>query len=346
LLVYFLGTPLTQAFIGSLGANGYLSATSAFYTSTMTFLDWIYSSLPSAQILIIMMTGFDDAIFGYQPAANSVAAGVMFGLSWLLFNRCTRNLVPVAPARKLIFRRSGGVKRLAIWRPWPHHLALMWKDFHFVSGGLVVLIAKFIAYGVLLFAGAYLIRSMNPWQAMDVDFWGSYMMIVTLIILMAEIPLHVGRLFHEEIKWKTLSSLALLPMSTASMIYSKLFGSMVAIVPALWFMWVGMCLYPDGLLDFLEKLVEETGGWYSVFAYFFFVHMVAFFSLIAKWGAVPLSMGIMILIFMMTVMFAMIFEEIGGDGEAALVFMTLFFVAASIGLHVGTGLRFRAVAAQ
>ena len=122
LLLYFLGTPLARFFVQNLGTEGYLNTASTFYTSTMTFFDWILASSPTAQLPIIMGTGFSDRIFGYQPTTNSVAACVLFGLSWLLFNRCTRNLVPVAPVRKLIFRRSTGVKRFAIWRPGPHQL--------------------------------------------------------------------------------------------------------------------------------------------------------------------------------------------------------------------------------
>ena len=91
------------------------------------------------------------------------------------FSRCSatscarRRLFCMRPSRLFEpFRRQNGEscdiiadRRLPLWRPaffrrfrpgraWSNRRALTWKDYHFLTGGNVIMLAKFAAYGEMV----------------------------------------------------------------------------------------------------------------------------------------------------------------------------------------------------
>ena len=102
-----------------------------------------------------------------------------------------------------------------------------------------------------------------------------------------EASLCSGRVFNSEIKWKTLSAVMMLPVSTASVAWSKVAGCALRAGPR-------HVLFPDRLSDCPQRFsglgtaLTSSGWWLAIFIQRF-LHLSAFLSLIVKWGALPLA---------------------------------------------------------
>lgn len=95
----------------------------------------------------ITVTGFNAAIFGGQFWSNVLSGLVCFALAWALFDVATGERRLFVSGR-IVPRRDARFGRFAPDRPWTVS-PIAWKDFHFLHGGRLVMLAKFLLYALV-----------------------------------------------------------------------------------------------------------------------------------------------------------------------------------------------------
>ena len=165
-----------------------------------------------------------------------------------------------------------------------------------------------------------------------------------------ELAFMAGGIFQHERKWKTLSSLAMLPISTRKLAYQKIRGCLAALIPVTLYFTVGLICVGDDLFDIFSDLLEgRNSSWEIVLAFFYvlssiilFLHIVVWLSLYLKRGALPVAIGADIVLHMFVgIVLAAITE-----GKPALVTLTVASLIASLVLHVKIGTRIDELAAE
>jgi ABC-type transport system involved in cytochrome c biogenesis permease component len=229
---------------------------------------------------------------------------------------------------------------------------ISWKDFTFISGGRFGLLLKFAIVAFLLALCNVLALESGNGTVLTKQFEGRVLIWVSLPATAIFLALDASRLFREEIRDKTLSSLVLLPISLPELAYRKVAGALAGTLPLLAGVVLGVLLTPDDLGDLLNELLREpiVFGVFTVaiLQFVLFLHLIAFLSLIIKRGALPLAVAIQYLggSFFMT--FLGIFFSTGGSGgPGGICFFTgMISVVLTIILHRGIGLRLARAAAE
>ena len=261
-------------------------------------LTWLGSTSAYTRISAILGTGFTEPVFSRQVVTNSLFGLGFLLLGWALFEVCTRNEKPAAEARGLLFKRIGGGGAIGSGRAWG--AALTWKDFHFVGGGKILFLLKILIYAGIMMAMVYTTRRWN--QGMKLEEFGQLCMSIGTFALVIETAIQASRVFYTETKWKTLSSIVLLPKSIGEIAYAKIAGAMIMLIPAAGLLLLGIVCAPESFGEFLEDVLAEPGFWYFVSQVVLAIHLTALFSLYLKWGALPITVacvwgGNMLLIF-------------------------------------------------
>jgi hypothetical protein len=161
-----------------------------------------------------------------------------------------------------------------------------------------------------------------------------------------------GGIFRQERRWKTLSTLAMLPMSTRRMAYQKLLGCIPALIPAAFYFGLGLlCVLDEILKGVADNWLHGSRSYYDdlffVFCYVFsqgilFLHLVVWLSLYLKRGALPMAIAIHFVVHMfLGLVMAAVVRDSGG-----LVIMAVLSIVASIVLHVKIGARLEELAAE
>ena len=143
---------------------------------------------------------------------------MFFLLAWLTFDLFNRNETAASPARPASLFPA--LRKRRSRRAWAQ--ALVWKDFNFIAFGMMPLVIKLVLYGAVSGLVVYMVhrdRRNSLWRGDEV---GGTMMSIFLLIGILELALHAGRIFREEVKWRTLSDLMALPMPVAKIAYLSL----------------------------------------------------------------------------------------------------------------------------
>jgi ABC-type transport system involved in multi-copper enzyme maturation permease subunit len=326
---------MTGLILGYFFLPGILTALMAKFSigdSTLkTAVERLYDSSIIGRLGVILTTGFAESPFSFQVLSNLAAAAGWFVLSWAAFDLLTRERDVSAPYRGLPTGRRGPFALLRPSRTWGN--ALMWKDFHFVTGGVPWMTAKLIVYGliVLLIAVAMLQSSNGPFR------WDEFSQMVVgsmLAAMGAETSLYAARIFHDEVKWKTLSGVLMLPTSVGRIGWAKAGGCLLALGPAAMYLVAGAATSFETLMNLGVGLVSPS-VWSVVLVFVVFLHVTALLSLYVKWGALPLAMAIMFIgnclssVFTLPLMLLM-----GGFGAGAEI-LALPIIAVLVGIIVG-----------
>ncbi|MCG8587465.1 MAG: hypothetical protein MI757_22385, partial [Pirellulales bacterium] len=184
--------------------------------------------------------------------------------------------------------------------------------------------------------------SLNSFSRWSREHVGGAIIGTMIVAILAELALMAGRVARVETRWNTLPLLTMLPISTAQMFWSKVSGCMISIVPACFYLFVGIAIYPEGVGEFPEDALDEPGFYYVVLQYLVFLQLVVYMSLVVRWGALPISFGIMYIgnmIFLSMVRFA-------GPGDGALGMGVFFSIIAITVLPFLVANRLRTVAAR
>jgi len=275
-----------SAGLGRLG----LSSATWYGSAVMTVLEWLGDSCVYVRLDRIMMTGFNEPVISRQVISNSIGGLVCFVAAWMLFGPAMRRGSMRGASRGLVLRPTTRIRFLSAGRSWG--LPLAWKDFQFIAGGYPAAIAKLFAYFLLLF-GLYLLDFYwGPAGASLGNVAGGY--VVCMVWASAiEACILAARIFHDEVRLQTLSSLMMLPRSIPYLAYSKTLGCLLGLVPSVACLFLGLLLIPDIQLDWLLETSLDPFTWGVLLALTIFLHLVALLSLFVRWGALPLAIVVM-----------------------------------------------------
>ena len=260
-----------------LAALGYAAAGSAAEFSILHRFD------------VILETNFNESPFSFHCLFALVTGLVCFGTAnfWFAKFIVTTPTSKTAKARK---QRSLS-DLLASKRPQLN--PFFQKDFHYMAGGWKVFIGRFIVYGLLTQA----IRlGMNPVDAV------SAVCIVMAAIVTLELCVMAARVFHEEIRQKTLPTLVLLPQTMRRIGYSKAAGCLVSLIPTVFWLIVGTAMCSDGILFLLEQGTNPA-IWAAAAQGLMILHFSVLLSLTLRWWMVTLIAGLVAMSFLGPVTF-------------------------------------------
>ena len=313
-------------------------------------IDLWRQATPSARLGAIFQTGFAGPAIGFQVASNLVIGVILFLLAWLVFEPCTREEHDAAPARRWLLGRTSRPSRI------PSRLvgtwAISWKDFTFISGGRFGLLLKFGVIAFLMGLFNFFTLEFGDRGEVNREFEGTALLCISLIVTALCMALESARVFQEEIRWKTLSSLVMLPVSVPELAYRKVAGTLAGTLPLLAGCVLGVLLAPKNVGDFFNEMSREpiTFGVFcvAILQFILFLHLTAFLSLILKRGALPLAIAIQYLggSFFTTFIGLMFSFGGGGSGEAVILFLIMICVVMTVVLHCAIGSRLARAAAE
>lgn len=295
----------------------------------------------------IFQTGFNGPAFGTQVISNIAFGTAFFFIGWLVFDWCTREEKDPTPSFRFAWRRRASrPSRIPAGLFGPR--ALTWKDFTFISGGVWGLAAK---AGVLIILVVICnVFAVQTQTKLTPGFEGGVLIWVTLLSTALWLAIEAGRIFRDEIRWKTLSALGTLPISIRELAYRKVAGALAGTLPLLGFFVIGVLLVPEDVSKFLTEMFSEGylfGTMLVMFLqYILFLHLTAFLSLILKRGALPLAIAIQYIggSFCFGIISVVL---VGGAGPGGAMFFTALGCAGGIvGLHVAIGSRLERVMAE
>jgi len=224
-------------------------------------------------------------LFSRQVRYHMLYGCIAFGMAWLTFRRIVWAPDASEPQRGSLPMGSG---RFTFWVPRPWANAVMWKDFHFTAGGLIVVLAKMLAMLLFVFLCWRMRRPFQDATGLPFHLLARHSMVLIFTI---ELLMIASTLFHAEKKWGTLPTLLMLPKSTANLGYSKLIGSLLGSVPTLILLFAVIAIAPGQGKSFWSVVISWPTMIYLC-ALIFLCHLTVYCSVLVKWGALPLAIGI------------------------------------------------------
>lgn len=297
LVVFFAVVPVLN-WIAHLPAQlGIISADAAWVSALDGLADFALTASPFFRLTQILTTSFDERIFGWQAASNLALGAGCFLLAWLFFDLFCDEQQESAPRRGGVLRRRAFLHRLGAGRTWKR--ALAWKDFYFLAGGKVWILAKYLIYGLPLLATVCWPEKWGGPPPLKI--FGFITMWIAWLIFCIELAFVAASIFKVERQAYTLSTLATLPMSMQRIALHKIIGVLPALLPTITYFALGcLCIVPS-------IFKQITGGSQAygtgsitallVIAYtaaqgVFFLLLTANLSLRVKRGALPLAIAV------------------------------------------------------
>ncbi|MEI8020830.1 MAG: hypothetical protein WCH39_21680 [Schlesneria sp.] len=290
MILYTVLPPIAGLELKDLVATGWTKSV-GWQSLILTSLEWIEKSCIYYQLQEVMQTGFNQPILTKQVISNLVAGIACFGLAWLLFGPSVNNATPGGATRGVVLKSTSRIQFLSPGRCWSN--PFVWKDFQFIGGGYSLFVVKLLAY-VMLFALICAVSVYNHnWLGIRLNDVGGIYFACMLAILIIEACVSASRVFHDEIRLQTMSSLLMLPRSIPYIGYSKAIGCLMGLAPAAICLAGSALLLPDFRITNFAKLLIEPHFWASVMGIMIFLHLVALLSLFVKWGALPMAFFLM-----------------------------------------------------
>lgn len=254
----------------------------------------------------VLSTGFNGPLLNAQFSGSLLTAGVCLGLAWLLFDPIAGETRRFGLARP-VPKSDGRFEKLSPGRTWLVS-APAWKDYHFLYGGTLMALAKWVLYSVTCCVVAY-----NGMAAgKTVSEVGTSVIWIASLGLGVELCLIGSRVLRVEIRDKTLVGLAGLPLSMRHIMMMKLSGARRSLVPAFCWFCFGIVVSLSGMfyvgvakndVSQLTVLPSLLGIAYLASQIWLLAHLAAHFSLKLKWGALPLSLAVIFIANLIGAMF-------------------------------------------
>ena len=258
----------------------------------LNVLDWIRLSPVYFELYTATETG-NRFHWSVQIVGNASAGILLFLLAWLLFGFVAKEPEIDVTTRGMVARSTSRRWRLFSAGPaWS--AALVWKDFFFIAGGWAGIVVRCLLYGGLFglcYAAntPWYLNSGIPllWQEVTHGF-----QLFAHPLLALDAARSASRVFQEEIRGQTLPALLMLPRSITSVVYSKVCGCGLAMLPGGGTLFCSLFL-PGGM-DFLTELTRQPGVWWWMMHLILLIHLAAVFSIFLRTGAFVLAMGAVI----------------------------------------------------
>lgn len=199
------------------------------------------------RLAVIQQTGFSGDYLSLQVVSNMAAGMLLFGISWLLFERWTRNPEPVIDQRSSLlysrigFRRKQPQARVS-GRVWRNPFA--WQEYSFVQGGNSRWFLRWIVPPCLAGLVIVCMHVMVAWSLgtikgptieEQVEIFVGTILGITAVFFAAESLSGSSRMFGDEYREGTLTTLLLLPLSIGHVELQKVLGEVRGMIP--YFFW-------------------------------------------------------------------------------------------------------------
>ncbi len=235
------------------------------------------------QLSDILSTGFNQSPLSLQVISNGIAGIIFAGLSWLFFGVTARSPSTEVTSRGMV------AERRAFFRFPPGRPQIdpfIWKDFHFVSGGIGMILIRIAIYGgmSLIF---YELAQRFPLNDEYVDsclFWMSFLIAIDAALVLS-------RSLHDEIRGQTLTSLIMLPHSSNTMVYYKFFGALLGWLPGPVIMLLFSLCTAAGRAELWDFVRNDDDRWIWLLLFALIPHFAIVAALYIRWGAVALGIG-------------------------------------------------------
>lgn len=234
---------------------------------------------------IILTTGFDESKLSLQVISNFSLGLILCLLAWLLFGSYALRPVTAATSRGMIARSRGRMRWFSPGRAWTN--PFIWKDFYFVSGGLGMVATRCLFCVGLAVISLFTDFAINGRLNADISFYQLFLSLAVAI----DAGRVLARSVQDEIRERTLSSLLMLPRTSAYVVYSKFAGALLGWLPGLVVDALVSVTTHEGWRNFHWILNNPLG--FCVASYFILIpNLAALLALFLRWGAVPLSVAV------------------------------------------------------
>lgn len=293
-----------------------------------------------AEVGRIFEPTYSGHILSRQLLLSLILGMVCFLMAWLRFRTVVWASDVAEPSRFLSPRKRRRFSFLTN-RPW--QAAIAWKDYHFVGGGLTLLALKLLLFPLGIGLSVYYSAKIQHFTTVPgIQFARDAL----LLILVVEVLLMSSRFFHTERRLGTLPTLLMLPQSVEKISLSKLWGCLLAIVPTV----IALLIVEYEVAQFRSMAAVVASREMAVGACLLIVlsQFTVLCSLITKWGALPLAIGIMLITGMILGPFVVAATEfISEANQGVLAELSPLFYATGIlsaGIQVETSRRLRLLA--
>ncbi len=346
LFLFFAFVPIASGLARLPVQAGLLTSSSGWVEALDAVANLAERASPFSRFSAIFSTGFAESAFSFQAWSNVIFGAAFFLLAWGVFERFCSEQKEASPSRGGLARARGRWRSLSPGRTWSR--ALAWKDFYFLGGGKLWLVIKLLVYGAPLLAARCWPQKLGgppPWEE-----FGAGMFWLMAGFIAVELAFAAASVFRVERQGQTLSSLAMLPQGIRRVAYEKLLGIIPSLSAAGIYLLLSLPLISKFIREGFSSLsFDNRRHWLElavmVFAFaqgVFFLHLVANLSLRVKWGALPLAIGIHILL----MMFVLISSVGLVRNESGIVIPLILMIGATLFLHLNTGKRLVEVAGE
>jgi len=251
---------------------------------------WVELGSAMGRLEEVLATGFGGIVLGAQFWIDVAIALVFLVAGWWAFLLTARRATERGPGRGALPIPPPPRRGRVVGGVWSNCNPLIWKDFQFIMGGRdgVWERCKWLAVLLLLptvpmvFAGA------------GIDEIAGTVMVLALVAGFVDASVQASRVLGVEYRWGTMSSLALLPHSVASVAWHKVIGCALGLAPYVVAFVVGAALCAPEFLSGLDEVVGEPSFWYAVVQVLFLWHLTAYLSLHMRRGPLLLAWAIWI----------------------------------------------------
>ena len=303
------------------------------------------------QMSKILTTGFHQSAWSIQVVTNVLFGVVCVVFSWIFFGISTRSPTTEASSRGLV-TRSRRLPLFSAGRTWIN--PFIWKDFHFVSGGLGMLLVRVAYYGGLSLLALAIEDKKNAYA---MSWFGSIVFLVWFSVAIDAAKV-LSRSMQDEVRGQTLASLMMLPRSSNRIVYSKFAGAMLGWLLGPFLGVIFIFVSPsmrEGVTEMLTAQDGDNGLLIITMMVLYFAlipHFAALLALYVRWGAVALAIGMTIGTYFVLMMGINICLVVTGGMRSinspnllfAGVSVALFFICAAC--HIGVLLRVQALGAK
>ncbi len=317
----------------------------------------------------IFSVGFAEESFDRFFWGNIAAGGAVFLLTWLTFDRATarepshrpwwsdllkgtRRSSSTAPGRRRASPASGSSSAEDVSRtglaPSPYaaretvlpsgrrswDAALAYKDFHQIAGGPLFLMIRLVVAAVTVFGTVgmilYASGSLSPGDL--IEFVGGTSLGWGIFFFILEAGALFARVMRAEIKDRTWATLVLLPKSIPEIMFSKLAGAGMALLP-----WLSMIAF--GAMATAHNWIGEFRHAGFAGAMFWFccqvllgIQLAMYFGLVFDFAIWPLAVGMaaMAVIVANTMIVSCFIGAVGGGSGGPEVFMGMMGIGAIV----------------
>ena len=346
LLFFFAIVPVANWFAQMPVRFGLVKESNSWTAAFDAFAEFAKGASPFWRVTKILSTGFAESAFSFQVWSNLAMGLVFFLLAWVVFEKFCGEQKESAPGRVGVARARGRWRALSPGRAWT--AALAWKDFYFTTGGKLWILIKLAIYGTPLIA-------MRCWPAElgGPPSWknfGAGMFWFMLLFIFVELAFAAASIFRNEHQGQTLSSLAMLPQGIRRVAYEKLFGVLPSLAAAGFYLALSLPLVAGPFTNDMTELLGKNYALETILGFVFtgaqcvfFLHLVAMLSLYVKRGALPLAVGIhiVLLIFLSTASIV-----VSRNSVASTIFLLVLTLLTTAILHYHTGSRLETLAAE